>query len=33
MKPVIESTLGTAITSDDTALPVVELRLDHPLIR
>ncbi len=33
MKPVIESTLGTPITTDDTALPVVELRLDHPLIR
>jgi hypothetical protein len=33
MKPVIESTLGTTISTDDTAPPVVEVRLDHPLIR
>lgn len=33
MKPVLESTLGTTIEPENTALPMVELRLAHQLIR
>lgn len=33
MKPVLESTLGTTIQPENTALPMVELRLAHRLIR